>query len=271
MLVVVAKTGNIGCSTVLELLLDERADRKDITLRVVSSGAKMSKEEALYVADATISLNPDLILYSTPNASAPGPLAVIERLEGRKAIVISDGPAVKIKETLENMGLGYIFVKADAMIGARREFLDPTEMAVFNADILKVLSATGVFRLIQMELGKTIDAIKDGRTYLPQIVVTAESAVEHAKFSNPSAREKALMAYQMAEEVGGLNVKGCFVEKEPSSYIQTVARAHSLLRDAALLADEARESEKKADTLYRTPHAADGRILKKTKLLEKPE
>ncbi len=28
------------------------------------------------------------------------------------------------------------------MIGARREFLDPTEMASFNSDVIKVLSAT---------------------------------------------------------------------------------------------------------------------------------
>ncbi|MFQ5801203.1 MAG: F420-dependent methylenetetrahydromethanopterin dehydrogenase [Candidatus Hydrothermarchaeales archaeon] len=271
MLIVVAKTGNIGSSIVLELLLDERADRKDIDVRVVSSGAKMSGGEADYVSRRVLELNPDLIIYATPNASAPGQKTVIEALSGKRAIVISDAPAVKATEFIEEKGLGYILVKADAMIGARREFLDPTEMAIFNADILKVLAGTGVIRLIQEELRKTIAALKEGKTYLPRIVVTADAAVEHANFKDPNAKEKAISAYTMAEEVGKLNVKGCFVEKEPSEYIQTVAKAHALLRDASVLVDEAREIEKQNDTLYRTPHSPEGRILRKTKLLEKPE
>jgi methylenetetrahydromethanopterin dehydrogenase len=270
MLIAVAKTGNIGSSTVLELLLDERADRKDIDVRVVSSGAKMSDSEAEDVVKKALDLNPDLMLYSTPNASASGPKKVIEALSGKNAIVISDAPAVKAKDLMEEKGLGYILVKADAMIGARREFLDPTEMAVFNADILKVLAGTGVLRLIQEELGKAIDTLKDGKIYLPRVVVTGDVAVEHANFKDPGAKEKALTAYKMAEDVGRLNVMGCFVEKEPIKYIQTVAKAHALLRDASRLVDEAREIEKKNDTLYRTPHNPEGKILRKTQLMEKP-
>ena len=271
MLIAVAKTGNIGSSVILELLLDERADRHDIKVKVVSSGAKMSEGEAEDVAKRTLELKPDLVLYSTPNASAPGPKKVIEALAGKKAVVISDAPAVKAKAFIEERGLGYILVTADAMIGARREFLDPTEMAVFNADILKVLAGTGVIRLIQEELGKTIDSFKAGEAYLPRIVVTAEAAVERGNFKSQVAREKVLKAYAMAEEVGALNVKGCFMQKEPAEYIKTVAKAHELLRSAAVLVDEAREIEKKADTLYRTPHNPDGKILKKTKLMEKPK
>ncbi len=268
--IVVAKTGNIGCSTVLELLLDERADRKDIKVTVVSSGAKMGVSEAEFVASTAVSLDPDIILYSTPNASAPGPKKVIEALSGRRAVVISDAPAAKIKNVLEEKRLGYILVTADAMIGARREFLDPTEMAVFNADILKVLAGTGALRLIQLELGRSIDAVKKGDEYLPRIIVTAEKAVEHAHFADKKAKEKALKAYRMAEDVGGLNVKGCFVEQEPEKYIKTVSKAHSHLKEAASLIDEARLIELKNDTLYRTPHASDGRILNKTRLMEKP-
>ena len=271
MLIVVAKTGNIGASTVLELLLDERADRKDIDVRVVSSGAKMGKDEAEYVSNRVLELNPDLILYTTPNASAPGPKKAISAFAGKNAIVVSDAPAVKAKDFIEEKGLGYILVKADAMIGARREFLDPTEMAVFNADMLKVLAGTGALRLIQIELGKTIDALKAGKSYLPRVVVTAENAVEQANYSNSEAREKAVTAYNMCVEVGGINVRGCFMEKEPAKYIQTVAEAHELLRKAATLIDEAREIERANDTLYRTPHSTDGRILRKTKLMEKPE
>ncbi|MEM3072121.1 MAG: F420-dependent methylenetetrahydromethanopterin dehydrogenase, partial [Candidatus Bathyarchaeia archaeon] len=35
-------------------------------------------------------------------------------------------------------------------------------------------------------------------------------------------------------------------------------------------ADEAREIEKSNDQLYRTPHADDGSILQKRRLVEKP-
>jgi methylenetetrahydromethanopterin dehydrogenase len=249
MLIAVVKTGNIGSSTVLELLLDERAERNDIDVRVVSSGAKMSISEAEYVSEKIQLLEADLIIYATPNATAPGPKKVIEAFSGKNAVVISDAPALK----------------------AKREFLDPTEMAVFNADILKVLAGTGVIRLIQVELGKTISALKEGKKYLPRVVVTAEKAVAHSKFMDSSARKKALEAYLMAEEVGRLNVMGCFREKDSSKYIKTVANAHQLLREAALLVDEARENERLADTLYRTPHNPDGKILAKTKLMEKPK
>jgi methylenetetrahydromethanopterin dehydrogenase len=271
MLIVVAKTGNIGASTVLELLLDERADRKDIDIWVVSSGAKMGKDEAEYVSNRVLELNADLILYTTPNASAPGPKKVISALAGKPVIVVSDAPAVKAKEFIEEHGLGYILVKADAMIGARREFLDPTEMAVFNADMLKVLAGTGALRLIQTELGKTVDALKQGNKYLPRVVVSAEKAVEHANYRDSSAKQKAVTAYNMAVEVGGMNVRGCFMEKDPATYIQTVAEAHAKLKEAAILVDEARDIERANDTLYRTPHSTDGRILRKTKLMEKPE
>jgi methylenetetrahydromethanopterin dehydrogenase len=271
MLIAVAKTGNIGSSTVLELLLDERADRKDIEVRVVSSGAKMGKAEADYVSNRVLELNPDLILFTTPNANAPGPKKAISAFAGKPVIVVSDAPAVKATDFIEEQGLGYILVKADAMIGARREFLDPTEMAIFNADILKVLSGTGVISLLPEELGKAIVAIKMGKSYLPRIVVTAENAVEHANYSELEARKKAVSAYNMAEEVGRLNVRGCFMEKDPEKYIQTVADAHELLRKSAALVSEAREVERENDSLYRTPHSSDGRILRKTRLMEKPE
>ena len=231
----------------------------------------MGKDEAEYVSNRVLELNPDLILYTTPNASAPGPKKAISAFAGKPVIVVSDAPAVKSKDLIEKHGLGYILVKADAMIGARREFLDPTEMAVFNADMLKVLAGTGALRLIQIELGKTIDALKQYEKYLPKVVVTAENAVEHANYSDPAAREKAVSAYNMCVEVGGMNVRGCFMEKEPAKYIQTVSDAHELLRKATTLIDEAREIERKSDTLYRTPHSPDGRILRKTRLMEKPE
>jgi methylenetetrahydromethanopterin dehydrogenase len=266
----VIKTGNIATSLVLELLLDERAEREDISIRVLSTGAKMTPGEVEGLVKEAGRHSPDVILYVTPNPGAAGPRRVIEELKGKRAVVIGDAPGVKVADTLEEYGLGYIFIEGDVMIGARREFLDPTEMAIFNADVLKVLAVTGVFRLLQVEIGKLIDAVKKGREYLPRVVVDSETALEYAGIENPEAREKAARAYATAIEAGKLNVQGCFVEKDPWKYIPMVAEAHELLRKAAMLAEEAREMEKKEDNVLRTPHYKDGRILKKRRLMEKP-
>jgi methylenetetrahydromethanopterin dehydrogenase len=267
----VFKTGNIATSLVLELLLDERADREDISVEVFSTGAKMQAGDAEKLLSRVDLDAYDLILYTTPNPSAPGPKKVIEALKGKRAIVIGDAPGVKMKEKLEEYGLGYIFILADSMIGARREFLDATEMVLFNADMLKVLAATGALRLVQEEVDAAIAAVKKGEDYLPRIVVNAAKAVARGRFSNPYAKAKARAAYEAAALVGELNVKGCFVVKEPEKYIPIVAGAHELLRSAAQLCDEIRELEKATDALARTPHARSGEVLSKTRLLEKPE
>jgi methylenetetrahydromethanopterin dehydrogenase len=267
MLIGVIKTGNITSSLVLDLLLDERADRKDIDVRVATGGAKMGPEDCEDVANQIIKLEPDLILYSTPNPSTPGPSKVIRMLEGKKAIVIGDAPGIKIKDRLEAAGLGYIFVKADSMIGARREFLDPTEMAIFNGEMLKVLSITGAFRVVTEEIDRAIDE----KDYLPRIIIDSGTAVSRSGIKNPYAEAKARAAYEMAEKVGELNVRGCFMQKDPEVYIMTVASAHELLRAASALADEAREIEKAGDEVERKPHSSDGKVLKKEKLMDRPQ
>jgi methylenetetrahydromethanopterin dehydrogenase len=179
---------------------------------------------------------------------------------------------MKVKDDLKAKGFGFFVVKADSMIGARRQFLDPTEMAAFNSDILKVLALTGVVRLIQTELDRVIAEIAAGQApALPQIVVSGEKAVEAAGYKNPYAKAKALAAYAMAEKVGDIDLLGCFMQKEMEQYIPTVASAHEVLRYAAKLADEARELEKATDAVLRTPHAADGKVLHKNTLVSKPE
>ncbi len=268
----VVKTGNIGSSLVLELLLDERADRGDIDVRVVTSGAKMGVSEAEEIVGKIFDFDPELILYSTPNPSAPGPMKVIENLAGKNAVVFGDSPGIRIKDKLDENGLGYIFVKADSMIGARREFLDPTEMVIFNSDMLKVLAVSGAFRLIQEEVDAVIEQIKNNSSItLPKIVVDKEVAVSRSGIENSDAKAKAIEAYEMAEKVGELDVKACFMTKDPAEYIPLVDSAHKLLRDAASLAEEARDIERADDNVLRTPHSKSGKILKKLKLLEKPE
>ncbi len=267
----ILKMGAIGTALLVEYLLDERADREDIEVRVVTSGAKMQPEEAK-IAEKLKEFDPDLIIVVSPNAALPGPKAAREAFEGKPVIVISDAPAKKAKEEFEQKGFGYILVNADSMIGARREFLDPTEMALFNADVVKVLAATGAFRIVQEEIDKVIEALKKGeKPELPKVVITAEKAVAAGNFSNPYAKAKAMAAYFIAEKVADVDVKGCFIEKDPEKYIPLVAAAHEMMRIAAKLADEAREIEKGNDTVFRNPHARDGKILAKTGLMEKPQ
>ncbi|MEM4645393.1 MAG: F420-dependent methylenetetrahydromethanopterin dehydrogenase [Archaeoglobaceae archaeon] len=267
----VLKMGAIGTAIILEYLLDERADREDIDVRVITSGAKMQPEEAV-IAEKLKEFNPDLIIIASPNAALPGPKAAREAFTGKPVIVISDAPAKKAKDELKEKGFGYIFINADSMIGARREFLDPTEMALFNADVLKVLAATGALRIVQEAIDKVIEDIKAGRKpELPQIIITAEKAVEAGRFSNPYARAKAMAAYYIAEKVADLTTRGCFVEKDYNVYVPLVAAAHEMMRVAAILADEAREIEKYGDKLFRNPHARDGKILSKIELISKPQ
>ena len=267
----VIKMGAIGTALLVEYLLDERADRGDIQVRVVTSGAKMQPEEAI-VAEKLKEFDPDVVIVISPNAALPGPKAAREAFEGKPVIVISDAPAKKAKEELAEKGFGYLLINADSMIGARREYLDPTEMALFNSDVLKVLAATGAFRIVQEEIDRVIEAIKKGETpELPRIVITAEKAVKAGNFQNPYAKAKAMAAFYIAEKVADIDVKGCFIERDPEKYIPLVASAHEMMRIAAILADSAREIEKGNDTVFRNPHSKDGEILKKVKLMDKPE
>ncbi|MBS7610225.1 F420-dependent methylenetetrahydromethanopterin dehydrogenase [Candidatus Bathyarchaeota archaeon] len=271
--VCVAKIGNIGSSVLLELLLDERADREDIDVRVVSSGAKLGVAQAEDVATKLLEFKPQLILIASPNASLPGPLRLREILSksGAPIIVVSDAPTRKVEKDLEAQGIGYIIVLADSMLGARREFLDPVEMALFNAYILKVLAITGVFNILQREIDTVIEALKKGEEpKLPRLVVDKETAVKAAGFQNPYARAKAMAAFEIARRVADLTTEGCFVIKEWERYVGIVAAAHEMILSASRLAAEARELEKAGDSVYRTPHHRDGFILEKRRLMEKP-
>ena len=268
------KLGNIGTAPLVELLLDERAEREDVEFRVVGTGPKLTPEHAVDAARKLAEFRPDIAIVISPNATLPGPTQGRQVLAeaGIPTIVISDAPTKQIRQELEEKGFGYIIVEADPMIGARREFLDPVEMALFNVDVIKVLAITGVFNLIQRELNAVIEAIKRGeKPTLPRVVVTRMKAVEAAGFTNPYAKAKALAAYETAKNVAALTTAACFKIKEWEKYTLTAASAHEMIRTAAKLAEEAREIEKSQDTVLRTPHHKDGTILTKRKLIEKPK
>ncbi|MFQ6087401.1 MAG: F420-dependent methylenetetrahydromethanopterin dehydrogenase [Candidatus Methanofastidiosia archaeon] len=267
----IIKCGNIATSTVAELLLDERANRK-IEIRVLGTGAKMGEEETQFLCERVKDFNSDLIVYMSPNLEAPGPRKAVDLLSKfeKPVILISDGPKKAKKIVPEN--LGFVILPCDPMMGVRREFLDPTEMAYFNADALKVLAATGAVRLLQKLLDEVIQSIEEGRNVeLPRIVLKRDKTIKEAQYDNPYAKTKAMACFEMAEKVGEMTVEGCFlVPKDKDIYIPIVSSAHELLRQAAILADEAREIEKSNDMVIRFPHRKIGVSLSKRRLMEKP-
>jgi len=270
----IIKSGNIGTSPVLDLLLDERADRPNIDVRVVGSGAKMGPEQVEEVVPKIADFDPDFAIFISPNPGAPGPAKARELLSAGNipAVIIGDAPGKGKKDEMDEQGLGYIVVMGDPMIGARRELLDPTEMASFNADVIKVLALTGAYRVVQNAIDALIEAADAGKDLeLPKIIITADKAVEAAGFESPYAKAKAYAAYEAAGLVANIDMKGCFMVQDANQYIPIVAAAHELIGVAAKLAAEARELEKGNDTVLRTPHGADGSVVSKTALMDKPK
>jgi methylenetetrahydromethanopterin dehydrogenase len=266
------KLGNITTAPMIELLLDERAERNDMEVRVVSSGANMGTRQSEEVANIMVGLKPQLVFITSPNASTKGPTKAREIITaaGIPVVVVSDGPKDIIEE-LEPKGMGAIIIEADSMIGARREFLDPIEMALFNSDAMRVLSVTGVYNLVYESIDKLIDKLKIGeKPELPLFSVSRSKAVKAAGFTNPYAEAKAAAAYEMARRVAGITTEACFKEKNWENYTALCATAHELMRAAAMVADDAREIEKYGDTILRKPHYDDGSYLEKKKLMEKP-
>ena len=264
------KIGYIGATNLIDALLDERASRRGLSVRVVSSGCKMDEEEAVDASRLAASVPSDLYVVVSPNAGLPGPTAAREVLKetGKPIIVVSDEPTRKIRKKLAEQGVGYIVIYADPMIGARRDFLDPVEMALFNSDVLRVLAVTGVLRLIHSEIDRVIAQLEKGEELqLPQVIVNKETALRHSGLENPYAYAKAMASFEAARRVANLSTEGCYKVEERERYLPIVAGAHELMRQAALMADEAREVEKANDSVTRVVHFRSGALRKKTKLL----
>lgn len=271
----IGKIGNLATTMILEHLLDELADRKDIVVRVASSGPKMREEDAEEIGEAVLRFNPDLLIACSPNPSLKAPRKLVDILasSGKPLVVVGNPPSrISYLEELEARGIGYIIVEADPMIGGRREFLDPTEMALFNGYLLIVLSATGILRAVSRKIDEIIESLKRGeKPDLPRVVLGRDQIEEFSKTENPYALSKLIAAHEIVRIAGKLSIEGCFKEEDPKRYIPLVSAAHELVRIAALLADEAREIDKSSNNLYRDPHYKDGRILEKRSLMEKPK
>jgi len=269
----ILKLGNIASSVLLEMLLDERADRLDIDIRTISSGAKLEKEAINDAFTISKTIDKDLLIIATPNASLTNPMEVIIEAGAANTpvIVLTDILKKESIEVLKEKGIGYFVVKPDAMIGARREFLDPVEMALFNSDLLKVLAIGGVFSILYQEIDKVISLIKKNeKIVLPQLIITPTLAAKSAGFANPYAEAKAKAALIIAQRVAAINTEGCFKIKNRLEYVAQVAAGHEMMRNAAKLADEAREIEKSNNKVRRQPHSYEGDVQDKRLLTEKP-
>ena len=55
----ILKLGCVGSAPLLEFLLDERAERRDIEVRVVGSGASMNPRQCKEAAEVLIQYKPD--------------------------------------------------------------------------------------------------------------------------------------------------------------------------------------------------------------------
>lgn len=272
--VTILKIGYIATTTLIDALLDERASRKDLSVRVISSGCKMEEDEALDAARIAASVPTDLYIIISPNAGLPGPTKARELIKGtgKPIVVVSDEPSRKAVKDLPEQGIGYIVLYPDSMIGARQDFLDPVEMALFNSDVIRVLAVTGVFRLLHTEIDRVIKQIENGeKPELPQVVVNRERALASSGLENPYAHAKAMASFEAARRVADLSTEGCFKVEERENYIPIVAGAHELMRLAALMADEAREMEKANDSIKRVVHFRSGETRGKTQLFAKFE
>jgi methylenetetrahydromethanopterin dehydrogenase len=269
----IMKCGNIGTAPVLELLLDELADREDISVRTVTTGSKMVAEDVEDAMPKLLDFNPNLLIFISPNPAVQGPARARQILAEKRipSVFISDAPGKRLKEEFEKNGFGYIIIMGDPLIGARKEFLDPTEMAIFNSNIIKVLAITGVFKIIYQEIDKFIHGYKAGlNPQLPRLIIDTDEIRENSDFKNPYAKAKAMAAYELTKRIAEINVRACFVEKEKEKYIPLVTCAHEIAQVAARLAEEAREIEKYSDTLVRRPHSKDGKPKIKDKLMLPP-
>jgi len=269
----VFKCGNIGTSPLIELLFDELADRKDIKVRTVTTGSKMGLKDIEEALPKIFEFNPDLLILISPNTALPGPAKVRQEIsnKGLPGIVLTDAPGKKVKDEMINQGLGYIIITGDPLIGARKQFLDPIEMALFNSNISKVLAISGVYRIVQKEIDRVIYALEiEENLSLPKKVITVKSIRDNSEFGNPYAKAKAMAAYALAEKVAEVNTLACFIEKESQKYVPLVACAHEIAQAAARLAEEAREIEKCNDSVMRKPHAKSGKTKIKTKLMLSP-
>ncbi|MHA2357983.1 MAG: F420-dependent methylenetetrahydromethanopterin dehydrogenase, partial [Candidatus Heimdallarchaeaceae archaeon] len=190
------KIGNITLTTLVDIMLDERASRADIETTVISSSTKMKPEAAERLFPLIDQVETDLIVMVSPNANDVGPQSVIEKYKEKyPVIVVSDAADKELREKWKKEGVGYIIAPFDPMIGAKIAFLDPTEMCLFNGYIITAFSACGVFAFITNLLDDVIDQLKaKSIPVLPKNYLSSIGVVQSYPFTNEYSKPKAMAA-----------------------------------------------------------------------------
>ncbi len=268
------KIGNITLTTLIDIMLDERASREDIQSTVFSTSTKLSPAEAKRLIPLIEEVETDLIIVVSPNANLEGPKTVVQELMNKHPlIVVSDTADKELRNYWKEQGIGYLIAPFDPMIGAKKDFLDPVEMGIFNAHIINALSTTGVFSFITKELDKVIEQIKEGKEpSLPTKFLGSMTIVQDYPFSNDYSKAKAIAVLEMLKQVAKLDIKGLYSEKDKEKSLLYLAAAHEIVRQAGIMSDEIREIEKTTNKVVRRPHnKADGKWLYKEELFKQAE
>ncbi|MHA1686136.1 MAG: F420-dependent methylenetetrahydromethanopterin dehydrogenase [Candidatus Heimdallarchaeaceae archaeon] len=268
--IVFVKIGNITLTTLLDIMLDERASRTDIEVTVFSSSTKLKEQDAERLLSLINKVEKDLIVVISPNANLPGPQKLVSELQDAvPLIIISDAAKKELRESWKEKGIGYIIAPFDPMIGAKRDFLDPAEMGIFNGQIITIFSVTGVFTFITKELDKVISELKAGNMpKLPSFYLSSTTIIRNYPFANEYSRPKAIACLEMLKQVGKINTTALYSEKDRDKAILLVAAAHEMVDQAASLAKEIRELEKSSNHLVKQPHSKDGALLHKVHFFE---
>lgn len=259
------KLGNITLTTLLDIMLDERASRTDIEVTVFSSSTKLKESDAERLLPLIDQVEKDLVVLISPNANLPGPQQLINKLHGSAPlIVVSDAAKKEIREEWKEKGIGYLIVPFDPMIGAKKDFLDPAEMGIFNGQIITIFSITGVFTYLTKELDKVINMIKAGEEpKLPYKYLSTTTVVGDYPFSNDYSKPKAIACLETLKQVGKINTNALYSEQDREKALLLLAAAHEMVDQAATMALEIRELEKATNHLVKQPHSKEGDTLHK--------
>jgi len=173
----VLKIGCLGIGLIAEYIIDERAKREDIEVFVIGTGSKMHLNQCLNAATELAKQRLDVFLIISPNPGGEGPKSAIEHLgkSGVPTIILTNSASRKVTTEFESKGFGYMILEADAMIGAKREFLDANEVALFDGDVLKVLAITGAINIVVDALDRVIESVRiKEKPELPRIYANLE-------------------------------------------------------------------------------------------------
>ena len=154
----VLKVGCLGTLTLLEMLLDERADRTDIDVRVIGTGAKVGPKQCKEATEIMLKIKPKLVVLVGPAQTTQGPIQARKMLKaaGIPTILISDSPLKKVIADIEKAakrGAEAAKRTAAATKGSKKRLARGTGGLVAKAALPGAKPATGLPSLGETGLG----------------------------------------------------------------------------------------------------------------------